>query len=141
VERPTRVLIITDHTAATPDLLATIAERAQRSPSQFRLLIPNPARAEVHLLHPERHEKAMEAELVLVRSLPAFEEAAGGRVIASVSIRHDAYEAVEELALSEPVDEIILSVTQHEHHRWLHPDLPHRLARLGLPLTEVPGRG
>ena len=29
---------------------------------QFRLVVLNPARAELHLLHPERHDKAAEAE-------------------------------------------------------------------------------
>ena len=99
--------------------------------------MPNPARAELHLLHSERHDKAIEADLFLLLSLSAFEDAAGGRMIASVSIRHDPFEAVEELLLGEPIDEIILSVTRHEHHRWLHPDLSHRLAHLGPPITEV----
>jgi hypothetical protein len=135
--RPVRVLVVSDKTAATPELLAAMRDRATRGPVQFRLLVPNPAHAEAHLLHPERHDKAAEAERVLRRALPAFEEAAGGHIIGSVSIRHDPYDAIEETMLSEPVDEIILSLAPHEVSRWLHLDLPHRLAHLELPLTTV----
>lgn len=134
----TRILLVTDHTAATPELLAAMRRRAEQGAVQFRLLVPNPARAELHLLHPDRHDKAIEAEQVLLQALPAFEEAAGGRIIASVSIRHDPYEAVEELMLSEPIDEVMLSVAPSHHGRWLHPDLAHRLLNLGRPVLSVP---
>jgi hypothetical protein len=137
--RPTRVLVVTDSTAATPDLLAAIRARAADGPVQFRLLVPNPARAEAHLRHVERHDKAAEAEQELRKSVPALEEAAGAPVIGSVSIRHDPYDAIEELMFSEPVDEVILSVAPHELSRRLHLDLPHRLAHLHLPLTTVGG--
>jgi hypothetical protein len=135
--RPTRVLVVTDRTAATPELLAAMRERLAQGEVLFRLLVPNPAHAEMHLLHPERHDKAEQAEQVLRQALPAFEEIAGGHVIGSVSIRHDPYDAIEELMFSEPIDEIILSVAPHEVSRWLHLDLPHRLTHLHLPVTTV----
>ena len=134
---PARVLVLSDRTAATPELLAAIRQRHARGPAQFRVLVPNPARAEAHLHHPERHDKASEAELVLLQGLAAFEEAAGGRVIGSVSIRHDPYDAIEELMLNEPVDEIILSVVAHGSPRWLHHDLADRLTHFDLPVTPV----
>lgn len=135
--RPARVLVVSDHTAATPELLAAIRQRGTRGPAQFRVLVPNPASAEAHLRHPERHDKASEAELVLMQGMAAFEEAAGGRVIGSVSIRHDPYDAIEELMLNEPVDEIILSVVPPHKPRWLHHDLAQRLTHFGLPVTPV----
>lgn len=136
-DRPARVLVITDHTDATPELLAAIRSRAAQSPAQFRVLVPNPAHAEAHLLHPERHEKAEEAERVLHDSVAAFEEAAGGRVIGSVSIRNDPYDAVEETLLDEPIDELIVAIAPHGLSRKLHLDLPHRLAHFGLPVTTI----
>lgn len=136
-DRPARVLVVTDHTEAAPYLLEAIRDRAERGPAQFRLLIPNPARAEAHLRHPEHHERAEQAELVLLESLPAYEQAAGGRVIGSVSIRNDPYDAVEELLLDEPIDEIVVALAPHGLSRRLHLDLPHRLAHLGLPITTV----
>lgn len=142
-ERPVRVLVITDRNGACPEVLAAVRARAERGAAQFRVVVPNPAKAEFHLRHPERHDKAAEAEKVLRAGLPAFESAAGDHVIGSVSIRHDPYDAVEELLLSEPVDEIIVSTAPHTLSRWLHLDLPHRLGHFGLPVTvlapEPPG--
>ena len=137
-EHATRVLVVTD--TATPDhtLLDAIRERAAASACQFRVIVTNPARAEVHLLHPERHERAREAELVLRQSLVAMEAAAGTHVIGSVSVLHDPMDAIEHTIDHEPVDEIILAVAAHPWATRLHQDLPHRLAHLDLTVT-VPG--
>ena len=135
--RTRRILVISDRTGATPELLSAINERAQQGPARFRLVVPNPAQAEVHLRHPERHELAEQAEQVLEQATPAIERVAGTRVIGSVSIRHDPMDAVEETLHSEPVDEIIVSVAPHGVARWLHQDLPHRLQHFGLPITSV----
>ena len=136
--KPVRILVVNDHTTATPALLDAIRERAQAGPTRFRMLVPNPAEADWHPLHPQRHQKADEAERVLARGLPAVEEAAGGAVIGSVSIRHDPMDAIEETLHDEPIDEIILSDVEHSSiARWLHVDLPDRVAHLGLPLTTV----
>lgn len=137
--KPARILVVSDRAAATPALVSAIHERAQTGLTQFRVLVPNPAPAEWHPGHPERHDKAAEAERVLAHALPAIEEAAGGSVIGSVSIRHDPMDAIEETLHDEPVDEIILSLVHGPHGvaRWLHVDLPHRVAHLGLPVTTV----
>ncbi|MBV9099332.1 MAG: hypothetical protein JO079_14870 [Frankiaceae bacterium] len=133
--RTRRILVISDRTGATPELLRAITEAAQQGPAQVRLVVPNPAQSEVHLRHPERHEKAEEAERVLEEAIPAIEQASGARVIGSVSIRHDPMDAVEETLHNEPVDEIIVSIAPHGVGRWLHQDLPHRLQHFGLPIT------
>lgn len=132
-----RVLVVTDHPDGPPGLMAAIRARAERGPAQFRILVTNPAQAEAHLIHPERHVKATEAEVVLHASLPALAEAAGAPVLGSVSVRHDPYLAVEELLSCEPVDEFIIDVAQNGFTRRLHLDLPHRLAHLKLPITTV----
>jgi hypothetical protein len=131
------VLVVTDHTEPTPELLDAMRHRAAESPAQFRVLIPNPAHAEAHLRHPEHHEKAEQAEHALHDSLQAFTEAAGGSVIGSVSIRNDPYDAVEETLLDEPIDEFIVALAPHGFSRALHLDLPHRLTHFGLPVTTV----
>ena len=89
-----RVLVVTDHPEPSGALIAAIRDRAERSPAQFRVLVPNPARAELHLLHPERHDQAVAAEAVLRTALPLVEEAAGDHVIGSVSVQHDPMDAI-----------------------------------------------
>ena len=142
---PTRILVVTTDAQPAPELLAAIAERAAKGDVRFRVLVPNPAPAEWHPMHPERHDKAAAAEAVLAEALPALTKAAGGPVVGSVSIRHDAMDAVEAALRDEPFDEIMLTKVHLGLERWLHLDLPHRLAHLGLPVTmidsEVPATG
>ena len=135
--RTTRILVVTDHADPSGALLDAIAHRAETGDVQFRIVVPNPARAELHLIHPERHDKAREAEVVLRRALPLLEHAAGGPVIGTVSVRADPMDAIEEAIFSEPIDEIMLSVAPHGLSTWLHQDLAHRLRHFGLPVTVV----
>lgn len=133
----TRILVVTDHAEPTDALIAAIRSRVSQSPAQFRVLVPNPARAEVHLLHPERHEQAALAEKVLRNALPVLEEAAGGHVVGSVSVQHDPMDAIENTLAAEPLDEIMLAVTEHGLSVRLHQDLAHRLGHLDLPVTVI----
>lgn len=137
----TRVLVVTDSATPTPALIEAIRHRAETGPAQFRVVVPNPAHSELHLLHPERHDKAREAEQVLHEALPALTEAAGSPVIGSVSVRNDPMDAIEETLLSEPIAEIMLSVVSHKFSARLHQDLQHRLAHLQLPVSVVPHEG
>ena len=132
-----RVLVVTDVAEPSPELLDALRRRAAGSPARFRVVVPNPARAELHLLHPERHDKAAEAEQVLRRALPSLESAAGGHVVGSVSVQHDPMDAIEQVIHAEPVNEIILAVHEHALTVRLHQDLEHRLGHLGLPVTSV----
>jgi hypothetical protein len=132
-----RVLVITDTAEPSPTLRETIRHRAETHDAQFRLVVINPARAEIHLLHPERHDKAVEAEVVLRRALPLLEVDAGGPVIGSVSVRHDPMDAIEETMFNEPVDEILIDVPPHHLSSLLHQDLEHRLAHLHIPVVTV----
>lgn len=132
-----RILVVTDTAEPAGALLTAIRDRANDGDVQFRLTVLNPAAAEVHLLHPERHDKARQAEQVLIRALPDLEAAAGGPVIGSVSVRHDPMDAIEEVIYSEPVDEIMLAVPEHHISSWLHQDLAHRLRHFGLPVIVV----
>ena len=136
---PTRVLVVTDRIAASPALLQAIRARAERGPIDVRMLVPNPAPAEWHPGHPERHAKAEAAQSVLAQTLPEMRTAAGVPVDGSVSTRHDPVDAIEEVLHDEPVDELIIATTPHHIEGWLHVDLPHRVAHLGLPVTTFTG--
>src|SRR5689334_23452461 len=138
-ETPTthRVLVVTAAAEPSPSLREAIRHRAETHDAKFRLVVINPARAEVHLLHPERHDKAVEAEAVLLAALPTLEADAGGAVIGSVSVRHDPMDAIEETMFNEPVDEILIDVPPHRLSSLLHQDLEHRLAHLQIPVLTV----
>jgi uncharacterized membrane-anchored protein len=133
------VLVVTDRIAASPELISTIRARAARDDIEVSLLVPNPAPAEWHPTHPDRHAKAEEARLVLKETLPELREAAGVPIDGFVSTRHDPMDAIEEQLHDRPVDELILAVTPHHIEGWLHADLPHRAAHLGLPVTTITG--
>src|SRR3954451_4010780 len=136
---PTSVLVVTDRIAASPELLRAIRERAAQAPIEVRVLVPNPAPAEWHPGHPERRVKAEAAQSVLAQTLPAIQEAAGVNVDGFVSTRHDPMDAIEEVLHDEQVDELIIATTPHHIEGWLHVDLPHRAAHLGLPVTALTG--
>jgi uncharacterized membrane-anchored protein len=135
-EAPAEVLVVAHKTAATPALLDAIRERAARSPARFHLLVPNPAE-HAELTEAERHEKHLEGEHVLALALPLIDAAAGGAANGSVSFRHDPMDAIEETVHEGSFHEIILSTLPRSVSRWLHVDLPHRVAHLGLPVTTV----
>jgi hypothetical protein len=120
-------------------LLAAIRERAALSPARFHLLVPNPAE-HAELTDDERQQKHLEGEHVLALALPLIDEAAGSEAHGSVSIRHDPMDAIEETLHDGEFHEIILSTLPHSVSRWLHVDLPHRVAHLGPPVTTVTAR-
>lgn len=132
-----RVLIVTDAVEPTRSLRDAIRHRAESGAAQFRLVVLNPARAELHPLHPERRDRAEEAEASLRSSLPGLELAVHAPVIGSVSVRHDPMDAIEEVLFNEPVDEIMLDVPPHRLASWLHQDLEHRLAHFEVPVTTI----
>jgi uncharacterized membrane-anchored protein len=138
-EAPADVLVVAHRTAATPALLETIRVRAAHGPARFHLLVPNPAE-HAELTEAERHDKHIEGEHVLALALPLIEEAASGPATGSVSFRHDPVDAVEEAVRDGDFREIIVSTLPRSVSRWLHVDLPHRLAHIGLPVTTVTAR-
>jgi hypothetical protein len=132
-----RVLVVTDVAEPSPLLREVIRQRAETHDVRFRLVVLNPARAEVHLLHPERHDKAWEAEAVLLDTVPTLERETGARVIGSVSVRHDPMDAIEETLFNEPIDEIVIDVPTHRFSSLLHQDLEHRLAHHHIPVVTL----
>ncbi|WP_151083749.1 hypothetical protein [Nocardioides cynanchi] len=135
--RTQRVLVVTDAAEPSKSLRDAIRHRAEAGDAQFRLVVLNPARAELHLLHPERHDRAAAAEVTLRSALPQLELAAHAPVIGSVSVRHDPMDAIEETLFAEPVDEILLDVPAHHLSSWLHQDLEHRLAHFKIPVVTI----
>jgi hypothetical protein len=121
---PAHVLVVANKTAATPVLLDAIRARVERDGAvYFHLLVPN----------------VPGGQAVVDRAVPLIEQAAHRPVTGSVSRREDPMDAIEEELHGGDFDEIILSTLPRSVSRWLHMDLPRRVAHLGLPLTIVVG--
>jgi hypothetical protein len=118
-----RILIVANRTAATPLLMEAVRKRAAEGPATFALLIPNEPRKGV-------------ADWTLDTAIPLLERAAGGPVEGIVG-REDPFEAVRS-ALQDPgFDEVIVSTLPRRVSEWLRRDLPHRIEKLGIPVTTV----
>jgi hypothetical protein len=134
-DRPSRILIITDRTDISPELHQLIRDRAARGPVTVTFLVTNPARAEYHVLHPERHARIAQTQSELEQALAAVRADVQVEMQGTVSIRHDPFEAVEEYLLESSADEVVVNASSNELSRRLHHDLPHRLEHLRVPVT------
>jgi hypothetical protein len=118
-----RILIVANRTAATHLLMEAVRKRAAEGPSTFALLIPNEPRKGG-------------ADWTLDTAIPLLERAAGGQVEGIVG-QEDPLEAVAS-ALQDPgFDEVIVSTLPKRVSEWLRRDLPHRIEKLGVPVTTV----
>jgi uncharacterized membrane-anchored protein len=131
------VLVVTDHPEPAPTLIDAVNARALRGQASFEVLVPNPAPADWHPSNSDRELKVHDTQKVLDASIAAISNASGVPVHGDVSIRHDPMDVIEEALNSGDYDEIILAMHPHGPLAWLHVDLPHRVAHLGLPLTTV----
>jgi len=132
---PARVLVVAHRTAATPQLLGAVSERAARGPATFTLLVPRAVHGLHRVMEPEVGGDE-EAELVLELALPLLEEAAGGRVDGIVGDASP-LTAIQDAVNTRGFDEIIISTLPARVSRWLHLDLPSKARGLGLPVTTV----
>lgn len=132
-----QVLVVTDEAQPTPALLDAIRGRALRGPVAFELLVPNPAPAEWNPTQHDQHRQADDAKRVLAEALPSIQDVTHCPVRGDVSIRHDPMDAIEEALRNGAYSEIMVAMVPHGPLAWLHLDLPHRIAHLGLPLTTV----
>ena len=135
----TRVLVVANRTAATPALIEAVRERAARGECSFTLLVPNPVRGLDRTMDPEDHDRS-EGAAVLELALPLLSEAAGSPVDGQVGDA-EALAAIQDAVNLGAFDEIIISTLPTRVSRWLHLDLPHKAAGLGLPVTTVTAQG
>ena len=133
--QPARVLVVACRTACNQQLLDAVAERAHRSPAYFTLLVPRPCHGLHRVVDPEDHGWS-EAAAVIDEATPLLSGAAGSAVAALVG-SHDPVAAVEDALNLDGFDEAIISTLPVRLSRWLHLDLPRKVARMGIPVTTV----
>ena len=132
---PARVLLVAHQTAATPQLLESVRERAQRSPVQFHLVVPRQPHGMDRLVNPEDSGED-EAHRALEAALPKLSEAAGGEVTGNVGDSEPLMAIHDQVNLGH-YDEIIISTLPLGISRWLKLDLVSKARGLGLPVTHV----
>jgi hypothetical protein len=136
---PAHVLVVAHRTAATPPLLHAVRARAAEGPATFTLLVPKSVHGLARVMDPEDVSDE-EARMVVELAVPLLEQAAGAPVEAVVGVAEPLV-AIEDVINSTRVDEIIVSTLPAHLSRWLHLDLPRKIAGLGLPVTTVVARG
>jgi uncharacterized membrane-anchored protein len=128
-----RVLVVTNKTAATPSLIQAVRQRALSGPASFFMLVPNPD----HLAFDRNSPDTRHGEQALAHALPLLEEPTGGEIEGRVASSPNAYDDIVDELNTRDYDEIILETLPSHVSHWLHVDLPNRLAHLGYPLTTV----
>jgi len=130
------VLVVACKTATDPALLAAVTERADRGPCAFTLLVPAPTSTLERLTDPDDADRGA-AQEILDAALPRIREAAGGAPVDGIVGDPTPLNAIADAVNVVGFDEIIISTLPHAVSRWLHLDLPHKAAGLGLPVTTV----
>jgi hypothetical protein len=133
--QPTRILVVAHKTAATQTLLDAVRQRAERGPSSFTLLVPNPAHG-LHKVVDAQDQGPGEAQAVLDEALPKLSAAAGSDVQGVIG-DPDPVAAVQDAINLRGFDEIIISTLSPRLSRWLKLDLPSKVAGMGLPVQTV----
>jgi len=138
-ERAARVLVVACRTAADDALMHAVRRRAAVSPSQFTLIVPRPCQGLHRVVDPEDHGWR-EAQTVIDTACPLLADAAGSEVHGLIG-SHDPVAAVEDALNVHGFDEAIVSTLPAHLSRWLHLDLPSKVAGMGVPVTRVTGTG
>jgi hypothetical protein len=119
----TRVLVVANRTASTPQLLEAVRERRERGQCEFALLIPDV-------------NDRKRADWTLETAVPLLEREARGAVRGLVG-GPDPFVSVQEAVRDGGFDEVIVSTLPRKISKWLRRDLIRRIEGLGVPVTAV----
>ena len=103
---PSRVLIVADRTADSPELLEAVFRRAEEGPSTFTLLVPSRDPRSIAEATDGRMSEAVER---LDFAIPLISEAAGEAILGVVG-SHEPLVAVQDALNLLGFDEVIISM-------------------------------
>jgi hypothetical protein len=132
-----RILVVANRTAESPELLEALKQRASEGDCSFTLLVPSTPHgiawaADMHSGEDEAegHRKAFVEEL-REEGLNVDDAKVGDS---------DPLAAIQDETNFSDYDEIIVSTLPLRASKWLHLDLPHKAGHAtGLPVTHVVG--
>lgn len=130
-----KILVVANRTADSPDLIAALRQRADRSAAGFTLLVP----AVPHGLAWAADMKAGWSEAVGRAERAAARIREEGLELDEVIVGDpDPFAAVGDVLHAREFDEVVVSVLPMRVSRWLAMGLPARLRRtIDLPVTQV----
>src|SRR5215203_5625723 len=122
-EKP-RVLVVANRTAASDELLEALVQRVERGPTEFFLVVPATPRGAAWMT--DMNAGTQGAEERLGSALARWRDVGldcDGRIGDP-----DALAAAQDAANADDYDEAIVSTLPHHVSKWLHLDLPHKVA-------------
>ncbi|HET7510965.1 MAG TPA: hypothetical protein VFJ65_12040 [Solirubrobacterales bacterium] len=135
MQTKTRVLVVANRTADSPDLIAELRRRTEHAPASFTLLVP----AVPHGLAWAADMKAGWSEAVERAELAAASIRQEGLELDDVIVGDpDPFAAVGDVLHAREFDEVVVSVLPRGLSKWLALGLPARLRRsIDLPVSQV----
>jgi hypothetical protein len=129
-----RVLVVANKTAASEELLEAVRKRADQGPVEFFLVVPATARGASWMT--DMNAGAVAAEESLQTALARWQDA--GLDCMGRCGDPDPLAATSDAVNDGDFDEVIVSTLPKTLSKWLHLDLPHKVAHAtGLPTEHV----
>ena len=131
-----RYLIVAHQTAASPELRKRVKELLRDEPgAEFAILIPA-TETGFHMVQNE--VRAREESVVRAAESKAMLEEAGANVISTHVGSNNPLLAIEDELRERPgYDALVICTLPSGVSHWLKQDLPHKAAKLGLPVHHV----
>jgi len=129
-----RVLVVANRTAASDELLNALVQRVERGPAEFFLVVPATPRGASWMT--DMNAGSVAAEESLQAALARWQEA--GLECMGRTGDADPLAAAADAVNDGEFDEVIVSTLPKHVSKWLHLDLPHKVAHaVGLPMQHV----
>lgn len=131
-----RVLVVANRTAASDELLEALVQRIERGPAEFFLVVPATPRGMSWITDMNSASGEVAAEASLKSALERWHDV--GIECMGRTGDSDPLAAATDAAGDGEFDEVIVSTLPRHLSRWLHLDLPHKVAHAtGLPTQHV----